>query len=140
MAEASASPTEFRIALVTHVSTQINRIEDVDLNNDGIGDFRIIKALDTWNFTGTLEGTATLDIFLIGKIPNGPLLISGNFNITANGDTVQIQGKFRMSQTGWDPRFSMAHGTFFGCGDMKVKGRISVGYETDVMIWQGISR
>jgi len=44
-----------------------------------------------------------------------------------------------MRQTGWDPRFSTAEGTFFGHGDMKVKGRISVGYETDVMVWEGIS-
>lgn len=138
-AGASTPPTEFRIELVTHVSTQISRLEDVDLNGDGVGDFRIIEALDIWDFVGTTEGTAVLDLFLIGKIPNGPLSISGNFEITANGDTVQIQGRFSMRQTGWDPRFSMARGTFFGTGDMKIRGRISVGYETDVMVWEGVS-
>lgn len=74
----------------------------------------------------------------MGKIPDGPLYVSGDFEITANGDTVRIQGRFSMRQTGWDPRFSMARGTFFGYGDMKVKGRISVGYETDVMVWEGM--
>ncbi len=138
IAKASSPPTEFRIELGTHVSIELKRVEDVDLNSDGIGDFRIIEAIDIWDFTGTVEGTATLDIYLVGKIPNGPLSISGSFEITASEDTVQIGGRFSMRQTGWDPRFSMARGTFFGYGDMKVRGRISVGYDTDAMVWEGV--
>jgi len=72
--EASTPPTEFCIELVTHVSTNFTRLEDVDLNRDGVDDFTIIEALDIWNFTGTLEGTVALDIFLVGKIPCGPTL------------------------------------------------------------------